>query len=76
MPLSLPQIRDLLLPGLWGQKVEVDVLCNFADDSIEIITPGKRETLFTRSEIDDGSFKQQFAPRLKQFLGDDYATSA
>ena len=69
---SLAQVRDLLLPGLWGmeREAEVDIVCDFTSDSLDIVTPGKRETLFTRQEIDNNSFEGQFEPRVKRFLGE------
>jgi hypothetical protein len=70
MPMSLPQVRDLLLPGLWGKKIDADIFCNFNTDSLEIATRDKRETLFTREDIENGTWKAQFGPRLKQFLGE------
>lgn len=75
MAQSLQQIRNLLLPGLWGrdwgQDREVDIVCDVTADSLDIIAPGKRETLFTREEIDNNTFKALFAPRVKQFLGEE-----
>ena len=64
--------RDLLLPALWavrqraGPRVkECDIQVNLADDSIDLFV---RHTLFTRSELEDGSFKANFRGRTEEAL--------
>ncbi len=72
--ISLSSVRDLLLPGLWGSSkdfpegYDIDIFVDYPGDRLELRdSNGKRETLFTRDEIEDGSFKGKFAPRIKQF---------
>lgn len=66
MAQSLSRIRDFLLPGLWGRNVEGDLICDLGNDTIDLVIEGRRETLITRADIDDGTFKTRFAVRLNQ----------
>ncbi len=68
----LGAVRDLIIPGLWSIRAwadpsikEVDIRTNLAEDTIELAVV---HTLFTRNEIDDGSFKQSFRGRLERAL--------
>lgn len=75
--MNLSQGRDILLPALWqmcgdasrqrGSTVmQADLQINFVDDTIELCV---KHRLFGRHELEDGSFKGKFAPRVGAALG-------
>ena len=68
MTASLSSIRDMLLPALW--EADVDFVLNYADDSIDIqgINGENRKVLFTREELDKGSYKSTFRKKFDAYL--------
>lgn len=72
MAVSLANIRDLLLPGVWvlnGKgSPKVDISIDFSHDCIMISVSGAgREVLFTRQEIKDRAYLANFASRVEAF---------
>lgn len=75
--MNLAQGRDILLPGLHmmcgdatrqrGATVtHADLHTNYVDDTIELWV---KHRLFYRDELEDGSFKTKFKPRVGAALG-------
>ena len=64
MPLSLESIA-WVLSGSW---IDGWVLMADGEDAIVTIDPdGKKHVVFTRHEIDDNSYKQEFSDRRLEF---------
>ena len=68
----LGSARDLLQPALWDMKgwagprvKECDIQTNYAEDCIDLVV---RHTLFTREEIQDGSYKANCRLRMEAAL--------
>lgn len=75
--MNLTQGRDILLPGLQmmcgdatrqrgATAMQADLQVNFVDDTIELWV---KHRLFYRDELEDGSFKSKFRPRVGAALG-------
>ena len=79
---SLHQVRDLLLPGIrsiqaavFGDaalRMTVDLLTLFPDDTLAITFRcgdwNVQHKLFSRAQIDDGTYKEVFNDRVTDFL--------
>lgn len=68
---SLTEARDYLLPALHALDSKMDMLVNFTGDYLELRDgTGRREVLFTREEILDGTFKGKLMDKVMKFRGD------
>ena len=56
---GLQQMKDLLLPALWGRDPDgrSDLIVNFKNDSLDIQVNSHRETLLTRHEIENETWR-------------------
>lgn len=70
---SLTAVRDLLLPGVKAMENCSNIVCDlqvdFVNDNLVCLSKDKRIVIVSRKEIKDGSYKETFAPRLRNFLG-------
>ena len=76
---SLPHVRDSLLPALpslcAGRCAEAEIRVDFINDRLILHIYdrdrgiNRRGAIVTRREIDDGSYKDKFAERVKAFIG-------
>ena len=60
-------LRSLLIPGCWAiadGKFDWDLVER--DGAVDLKTPDGTIELLRANEIDDGSFKRKFAPRLME----------
>lgn len=76
------QVRDQLLPGLWGwqKKVEqpvrrnIDLVSDPVDiGALAIVIDGQRRPFLSKAEIDDGSWREKAPWLIREKLGDGYA---
>lgn len=70
--LNLTAFRDLLLPALhglmkWAGSTVRDVSLekNFTEDAIDLVV---RHRLFTRRDVDDGTYKANFRGRVAKMI--------
>ena len=71
MPVNLASFADLLRPGLWGLHKDnrnVDIVCNYVNDTLELRIDGHSSELFTREELDGNIYKAEFRPRVTRML--------
>lgn len=68
---NMPQIVELLKPGVKGFHPDLDVFYQSSTDTIRLNYKDKRYAdLFTRKEIQDIDWKSEFTPRVLKFLND------
>jgi hypothetical protein len=63
-------IRNLLLPGLWAEmhsdgRGNYDLVDEGGNIRVKDSDSGKSSVILTRDEIEDGSFRTLYGPRLK-----------
>lgn len=51
-----------------AKRFEFGLNVSFVDDSISLAAFGNRITILTRNEIDDGSYKVLFGPRMERWI--------
>jgi hypothetical protein len=71
---ALSSIRDLLTPGIWSLNQSTrklwDISIDFSADALYLISDaGERLLLFTRKDIDDGTYKVDFRPKAMKIMG-------
>ena len=66
---SKNEVRDWLLPGLWGQFTDVpdfEIEIQITDDGLLVGGWRKKQFLYfliTNKELETGAYKSQFSPR-------------
>jgi hypothetical protein len=76
MPVAISQIVDEHRPILYfivdemglPDRLNIDLVPVYKDDSIGLRINGVSETLFDRREIDDGVIRSEFVPRVIKIL--------
>jgi hypothetical protein len=69
-------IRQLLAPtatliaGKYGKDVKLEV--NPATDALDLVWDGRREKILDRTDIDNNTYKTEFMPRVRHFLGGEH----
>lgn len=65
-------LRDLLMPGLWAisSKFKKNAELHVDKYGISVSTGGKNVSIISRDEIEDGSFKYKYGPRVHEIMED------
>lgn len=63
-PKTLEELRDLLLPGLWGSFIDYDYIVTDKGLLLADVTP--LEIMVTKEEFESGNWKEPYLSRFRE----------